>query len=697
MTERLSRPSDAALIGRDAELAIADRALHGATGPSGPHIHISGPGGAGKSSFMRAVAARAADLYTTGVYWVSVDKLAGQSASDVASDIVFDALRSLGSGKGRTVEERRLTTSSFDSLLEAYHTFLRSANALLVFDDVVELGGVAPLTSVPPGNAVMTAGRQRWPNSDALEIALGPLSDDAALELLSRMAPRSVRSDLPLLRALARAVGNEPLGLRLAGELVRDRGAGAALRSLQGEAGRQEAVHGKAGRLRSVLLGAYGGLAPDRRRAVRLLGLLPAGPVTADALGALAGVSVADAQDTLKELAASGFIQDEGDGEYSASIAVLEFARERLNAEESVETITAVMGAMDDIAMERPGTWRDPRDRTAVQEYTLRAARSRDDQPGELGALVKLARLYALEGRFQESLAASRNAGAVAAEMGLEHLAAGPLQDEGEMLMRLGRLDEARAALERSLAIVERRPEPRFQAKTLSLLGQVYAMGGRDRDAYLAFRRALALFEQAKDGPGEAAAQRALASLSVTKGDVDAARNALRRAEEIYESDGNVLGQIAVHTALGSAHASEEDWDAAKQEFEIALELAQAVGDLSGAANAMIVLAQVHAAVGNLDLAAGHAEESLQLAIRLGDIGSEAASLAILGAVRVERAEFASAVKYLERSVSLFRELADRDGEARALQALSRAYAGEGHDAEARAALQTSAAILGAS
>jgi hypothetical protein len=187
-------PAVSGFAGRSAELAwLKDQ--------SGCVV-VSGPGGMGKSALAVAWAHQAD--FPDGRLYVDM-------RDTDPEDALAGLLRALGAQVPPTLRER---TAEFRSLLAGRHM-------LVLLDDAVSADQVRPLLPGSPGCMVVVTSRE--PLGDlvvregAIPLRLGPLPEDEALDLVTRVAGRRrVEADPAMAAAVVEESGRVPLALRAA-------------------------------------------------------------------------------------------------------------------------------------------------------------------------------------------------------------------------------------------------------------------------------------------------------------------------------------------------------------------------------------------------------------------------------------------------------------------------------------------------
>lgn len=210
-------PPPAVFTGRDQDLALLKQRLTGEASPARPQtVIVRGGPGLGKTAVARQLA-HEADLraaFPDGVLWIPLTPHPNLLAAMAAAG------RALGAAEfqqARTLEEAAARLAEL----------LHARRMLILIDDAWQAEHASPFLAGGPGCAHLvttrvTAVAERLAPTPAGLVVLPPLSEPASLQLLSLLADRVVAEQPGPCADLARRLEGSPLGLQVAGRLLRE-------------------------------------------------------------------------------------------------------------------------------------------------------------------------------------------------------------------------------------------------------------------------------------------------------------------------------------------------------------------------------------------------------------------------------------------------------------------------------------------
>jgi DNA-binding SARP family transcriptional activator len=306
---------------------------------------IAGTAGVGKTAVAVHWAHRVADRFPDGQPYLN---LRGYSSGEPmrAVEALAALLRSLG-----TLPERIPTEE--DQAAALYRTVMADRRVLVVLDNARSVDQVRPLLPGSHGCLVLVTSRDRLAGlvarNGARQLSLDVLPPEEAFALLTRILGADRTAAEPAATAeLARVCAYLPLALRIAAAHLSDRtdlviaayiaelADSDPVTSLRVDGDDETAV-------RTALDRSYLSLPEPTRRMFRLLGVVPGPDFTAMAAAALAGSTVNDAAQHLRNLARAHLIDEYTPGRYTFHDLLRVYARELAIAEKDCGHRTPVI------------------------------------------------------------------------------------------------------------------------------------------------------------------------------------------------------------------------------------------------------------------------------------------------------------------------------------------------------------------
>jgi DNA-binding SARP family transcriptional activator/tetratricopeptide (TPR) repeat protein len=311
----------AGFVGRADLLRALDAQLPAADGGAARVVAITtvaGMGGVGKTALALRWSHRVSDRFPGGQLYVD---LRGHAATAPVRpiDALVGFLLALGVPADRIPDD-------LDRAAALYRSELATRRVLVLLDNAASAQQVRPLLPGGPGCVALVTSRHQLgglvAREGARQVTVDVLAPAEAVALLRQMLGGDrVRAEPAEAAELARLCAYLPLALRVAaanlagqpgyriGDYVALLATGDRLRALSVEGDPATAVH-------ATFDLSYDGLPEPERRVFRLLGLLPAAVIDADAAAALADVAVPRVRQILDALATRHLVQEPTPGRY---------------------------------------------------------------------------------------------------------------------------------------------------------------------------------------------------------------------------------------------------------------------------------------------------------------------------------------------------------------------------------------------
>ncbi|HEX3779433.1 MAG TPA: BTAD domain-containing putative transcriptional regulator [Pseudonocardiaceae bacterium] len=294
---------------------------------------IDGMAGVGKTTLALRAAHELARHYPSGQLFVDLHgHTEGRAPVEPAS-----ALASLLIAVGVPIER---IPGSVEDRASRWRAELAKRSVLVVLDNAASAAQVRPLLPGTAGSLTMITSRRRLAELDvSCSVSLDLLPPADAITLFTRIAGRQRVAEEPEeVAEVVRLCGCLPLAVRIAAARLRTRPAW-SVRHLAGRLGaeRRRLAELSAGD-RSVAAAftlSYRHLPPGLQRLFRLLGLVPGPHWDAHLAAALAGLSVADAEEGLEQLLDVHLLTQPAPGRYQLHDLLGEHAQLLATQEES--------------------------------------------------------------------------------------------------------------------------------------------------------------------------------------------------------------------------------------------------------------------------------------------------------------------------------------------------------------------------
>ncbi|MCR6487758.1 tetratricopeptide repeat protein [Amycolatopsis sp. OK19-0408] len=586
-------------------------------------VALTGLAGVGKSALAVHVAHRCAESFPDGQVFLDLHGHTPDREPVPPDVALHDLLRRTG------VPDDALPRDPGQASA-LWRSWLAGRRVLVVLDNVLDAGQVAPLLPGAPGHLVLVTSRRRLPELDGADhLALEPLSEADARDLLVRVSHRPIGDE----RAAAEVVAlcdRLPLAIRLAGTRLRHHDSWSAgdladrLRDLQ-----RRPVELSVGS-RSVADAfevSYRRLTAGHQRAFRLLGLHHGPDIGVHAAAALFGCAGPDARRLLDDLAEAHLRREPEPGRYTGHDLLHAHANTVLARDEPEPARKAALRRLVTHylrALDRVGKTVDPRrfpgpplgddglpplaDRAEAlawweaERLSLVAAVEAATAAGLDGEAMRLARALA-PFHSQAHHAAERRKAQHAALRSARRL--GNRSAQGHILVELGgaehhlgRTADARTYYAEAVAAGEAAQDLLAEGRARARLGALHQSVGEYRRAEHVMRAALEAFRALGDDQRTAVTLLGLAILAEQAGRYADAQHALDEARPALEHAGPLLRAGHVHCTQGLVYLRGGRHHDAEDQLRLALRLAGELRDRDGERRARLGLARVHLGAG---------------------------------------------------------------------------------------------------
>ncbi len=614
-------PAD--FTGRETQIQdiLADFEKGGGAALSG----LTGLGGIGKTALGLVVAHQLTGKYPDAQIYLD---LKGTTAPLSAMDIVRHVILSFEP----TADLRALDEQTMQG---AYQSMLHGKRALLFFDNARSAEQIAPLRP-PEDCAMLVTSRWTFPVAGLTSHKLGVLTEQEAQDFLRTLCPRAHSHTAKL----ARACGNLPLALRIAGSFLQVNSnwkVETYLAQLTDTRQRLETLH--ASREQADLLGepdllatfelSYDQLKDEDKKRWRALGVFTAS-FAADAAVSLWEMDETEAAQSLGLFMRYSLLDyNETTARYEMHDLLAEYAHGCMEAGEErtvhirhARHFMEVMRTADQLYLAGnenilpglrlfDGEWDHIR---AAQAWLAREVE--DPEIAELTMRFPSAGTYCLDLRLPPGQKTDWLQNAVESARTIRDR-----QYESVHLGNLGAayyyLGEARKAIEfyeQALVVAREIGDRRNEGSWLGNLGLAYADLGEVRKAIEFYEQQLIIVREIGDRRGE----------------------------------GNALGNLGLaYAALGEARKAIEF-------YEQALVVAREIGDRRGEGNALGNLGLAYAALGEVRKAIDFYEQQLVIAREIGDRRGEGNALANMGNTLYGLGEKERGIQLVKQALVIF-------------------------------------------
>jgi len=223
-----------------------------------------------------------------------------------------------------------------------------------------------------------------------------------------------------------------------------------------------------------------------------------------------------------------------------------------------------------------------------------------------------------------------------------------------------GRMDEACVYYDGALAIHREIGNRIGEGIVLLNLGNLYAEQGRMDEALEHFAQALAVDREVGNRVAEGLVLGNMGTLCHEQGHIDAAQDYLQQALAIHREVGNRNEEGIVFANLGGLHLGEGRNEDAQSHYEGALAIAREAGHLRLEGHVLGRLGRLHFGQGRMAEAQVHYEQALAIDRAVGNRRSQGATLGDLGELAIRQGRAGDARELLNAGEALLRAVGDR-------------------------------------
>jgi DNA-binding SARP family transcriptional activator len=693
-----------------------------------PVVVISGKGGVGKTSLAVHVAHQLVPHFPDGQLFAD---LHGTTSHQIGPSQVLERfLRTLGV-PGPEIPD------GLDERAEVYRNLLGNRSVLVVLDNALTEGQVAPLLPGGGGAAGIVTSRNRLTGlAGAVHVGVDVFDPGTSLDLLAHIAGAArMRSQPSQARLAAEYCGHLPLALRIAGARLSARPHWSIehlVDRLADEAHRLDELRYGDMSVRPTISLTYESASEEAKRLFRRLALLEL-PTFSGWLGAaLHDQPLALAEDLLDELVNAQLIEITGTGsggrsQYRFHDLIRVFARERLAADEPpgerAAALERAFGALLYLAEQAhsrlwggeyarlpsdalrwplpeplveqligdPVAWYDGERTTLVSAIQQAAQAGFTDLCWSLAynaATLFETRTYYDDWHVTHDIAldATRKSHSVRGQAAI-------LYSLGTLHLAQQRFDLARENSEAATRLFREAGDQQGLALVSSQVAYMDRLSGRLADAAKGYEEALAVFRRTSDPIAAAYVLHGLAQVKLELRQPDEARRLLSEALALSRALRPGRAEAQVLHRIGESYLLSGELEKAVDAFELALTRVRSQGDPIGESYALHGLGVAKIRQGQF----GQARSALQGALDLAQTTYErlAEGRALLGLSELAQAsgDSGEAIILGQHAAAVFRLMGAPLYEARAFVLIGEAYAASG-DSEASAAAAAEAAVL---
>jgi tetratricopeptide (TPR) repeat protein/DNA-binding SARP family transcriptional activator len=293
------------------------------------------------------------------------------------------------------------------------------------------------------------------------------------------------------------------------------------------------------------------------------------------------------------------------------------------------------------------------------------------DSVARARALLDLCAVYTHGSRYDEAIAAGREARDIARCLGDRELEGECVHQISISLWQTGQYTLARSLQKESLNSLLQTGNRLRIARCRNLLGITHLHLAENDEALACFTSALADFTAIESERGRYSALNNLAEVSKKTGHPEDAETAYRQAMVVADRMGNPRDKATIRMNIASVMDELGRTDEALTVYGMALPILRDVGDRRAEAIALTRIGRAHRAAGRVDEALRHHVAALDVARAIHAAGEEVDVLFDLALAERDAGLVAQAMAHLEESLAVSRNVSAPVEEARAAAALS--------------------------
>lgn len=665
-------------VGRERELQDLKTAL--LAGHYSAICSVQGMGGVGKTALAAHAAYQLRPEFPDGVLWARLD------TSDVMSILATFA-------QAYDCDVSQYT--DLDSRSRVVRNILAHRRVLIVLDNVESNEQIQPLLPPTTGSCAVIV-TTRYTNLPAMLgahwINIGPFDKEKqeAFDLFARvLGVESVQSERSVYGEIADLLGHLPLAIAIAAGRIAHEPSGSAAKFL-------DVLRAEKTRLGELVFGdwsvrlsfgiSYDRLVPDLRQFYMALGAFSGEDFDAEAAAHVAGRSLSEAHEMLKELYGLSLVQFGRAGRYRLHPLLRDYAREKMDAGDAFVRMAEYYDTVLDTARKlyeqgaealKRGLELFDLERENIQAGQAWAeAHLSEDSAAALccrypisgGSLLRLRQRPTDRIRWcKAGLSAARRLKKRSVEG--EHLAA-----LGLAYNELGEVRTAVEYLNQALSVFDEIGNEQGECGVLSSLGLTYVRLGQFQPATSHLKKSLVIARKIGNRREEGDALGNLAIVYKNQGKFDHAIRYHKQALAVARETGDRVGEVATLNDLGSAHLEAGRPRPAVEYYEEALTINREIGYRRVESDLLGNLGWAYACLGRYDRAIEYYQQALGIDREIENRFGEGITLNNLGGAYTDSGKPNEAIEFHEQALAIARDVGDRVGEADALIGLGSAY-----------------------